>query len=136
MPSRCACGLILMALTGCSLQPNSSAAPANDPRVNAEEVEGNPAKGQALYQKFCLTCHGSTGRGDGPTGRELPVDVPDFTNAEEMFNESDQALFTVIKYGGPAMNKSGLMHAWRGDLTDQDIRNVILYIRTLARPMA
>jgi mono/diheme cytochrome c family protein len=40
----------------------------------------------------------------------------------------------VIKLGGPAVGKSPLMAPWGGTLDDQQIRDVIAFVRTLADP--
>lgn len=35
--------------------------------------------GVELYQRFCSSCHGDVGRGDGPVASTLSVPVPDLT---------------------------------------------------------
>jgi len=35
--------------------------------------------GQELYGRFCASCHGATGRGDGPVASSFKVEVPDLT---------------------------------------------------------
>ena len=35
--------------------------------------------GKELYQRFCASCHGIQGRGDGPVAASLNVEVPDLT---------------------------------------------------------
>ena len=35
--------------------------------------------GQDLYQRFCASCHGAEGRGDGPVAASFKVEVPDLT---------------------------------------------------------
>jgi mono/diheme cytochrome c family protein len=35
--------------------------------------------GQELYGRFCASCHGTTGRGDGPVANSFKVEVPDLT---------------------------------------------------------
>lgn len=35
--------------------------------------------GRQLYERFCASCHGSAGRGDGPVADSLKVMVPDLT---------------------------------------------------------
>lgn len=37
--------------------------------------------GKQLYERFCASCHGVTGRGDGPVAGSLGVEVPDLTLA-------------------------------------------------------
>jgi mono/diheme cytochrome c family protein len=35
--------------------------------------------GEQLYGRFCASCHGPAGRGDGPVGPTLNIVVPDLT---------------------------------------------------------
>lgn len=35
--------------------------------------------GQELYVRFCASCHGTSGRGDGPVASSFKVEVPDLT---------------------------------------------------------
>ena len=35
--------------------------------------------GEELYRRFCASCHGLEGRGDGPVAASLRVEVPDLT---------------------------------------------------------
>ncbi len=35
--------------------------------------------GAELYHRFCASCHGPEGRGDGPVAASLRVEVPDLT---------------------------------------------------------
>lgn len=35
--------------------------------------------GKDLYGRFCASCHGVTGRGDGPVASSFKVEVPDLT---------------------------------------------------------
>lgn len=35
--------------------------------------------GKDLYQRFCSSCHGAEGRGDGPVAASFKVEVPDLT---------------------------------------------------------
>jgi len=35
--------------------------------------------GKEMYLKYCASCHGNQGRGNGPVGRDLKVRIPDLT---------------------------------------------------------
>lgn len=61
----------------------------------------------------------------------MPVQPRDHTEAKEMLARSDDDLFTVIKNGGPALNKSVLMPNWDANLTDSEILDLVAYLRTL-----
>jgi mono/diheme cytochrome c family protein len=36
--------------------------------------------GSELYRRFCASCHGTTGQGDGPVAKHIRVEVPDLTS--------------------------------------------------------
>lgn len=40
---------------------------------------GRPSEGKALYDSYCVACHGPGGRGDGPLAADLPVAPVDLT---------------------------------------------------------
>jgi mono/diheme cytochrome c family protein len=89
---------------------------------------GDPAKGKAVYEKSCVACHGPQGKGDGPTGRVLVPPAADFTSAASR-KKSDADLLKIIENGKPPT----AMIAWKGQLSDQDIQNVLAYVKTLRK---
>ena len=53
-------------------------------------------------------------------------------DAAYMNSLSNDHLFQVIKEGGAALGRSPLMAPWGGTLSDEQIRDVVAYVRTLA----
>ena len=100
--------------------------------VPLEEVErftdGNAENGAKLYRRYCSGCHGADGRGGAHT---FMPHIQNLTRRDYIEFIPDGFLFTVIAEGGAAVGKSGYMPAWRGTLSEQDIKDVIAYIRTL-----
>ena len=47
--------------------------------VPLAQAFGDENGGKEMYLKYCASCHGSQGRGDGPVSRDLKVKVPDLT---------------------------------------------------------
>jgi len=94
-------------------------------------AQPDPTRGKEKYQQLCAACHGPSGKGDGPAAAALNPKPRDYT--DKKFSMSDQAMHDVIKRGGAAVGKSPVMPAWGQALSDQDIRDVIAYIRALAR---
>ncbi|HEU4620190.1 MAG TPA: c-type cytochrome [Gammaproteobacteria bacterium] len=41
--------------------------------------------GQELFDRFCASCHGDSGRGDGPVAFSLAIAVPDLTRITERY---------------------------------------------------
>ena len=73
--------------------------------------------GRVIYEMHCAGCHGEGGRPIDPT-------VPSFANGDALFM-MDSDLLERIRQGNQTMP------AFRGLLSDQDIRDVISYLRTL-----
>ncbi|MBM3123494.1 MAG: cytochrome c [Chloroflexi bacterium] len=83
------------------------------------------AAGASLFKTNCESCHGSQGHGDGPAGAALdptPKNLADLQVAA-----GDDYLFWRIATGKEGTS----MVAWRGVLTDEQIWQVVSFIRTL-----
>ena len=65
--------------------------------TDKEDVE-NKAIGKSLYGKFCKSCHGKEGYGDGPEAEEQEGELGDFSS-EEFQSQSDGSLFYKITKG-------------------------------------
>lgn len=95
---------------------------------------GDPAAGKVTYEKTCAMCHGKTGKGDGPTAAVLNPKPRNHTDGVYMNALKDDYIFKIVKEGGASVGKSQLMPAWAAQIKDDEIRNVVAYIRTLAVP--
>lgn len=78
-----------------------------------------------------------SGDGDGPMSALLDPKPARHSDAAAMSALSDETLFRVIKDGGPAVGKSPQMAAWGDRLSDETIRDLVAYVRSLAlNPLA
>jgi len=84
-----------------------------------------PHERKPRYEQYCVVCHGPRGLGDGPTAKAT---TPPATRlpAPDVRNKTDQDLLAIIADG-----KGAIMPAWRGLLSDQELQNVLAYIRFL-----
>ena len=82
--------------------------------------------GMALYIKNCASCHGKTGLGDGVKARALKDFPGDFSGAAYQ-NQTDGEHFYKTKFG------KGEMPKYEGKLSDDDIWNIINYMRTFKK---
>jgi mono/diheme cytochrome c family protein len=94
----------------------------------AQEYPSDVIRGKTLYARHCLECHGSGGRGDGPAAASLKIPAADFHRFRS-FLKSDEELLRTIEHGivfSP-------MHSWRGQLTDEEMQDVLAYVRLLSQ---
>ena len=85
------------------------------------------------YHTYCIQCHGMRGDGMGVNIGEMSVQPRDHTDAKAMGGRSDDELFKVIKEGGLSISKSVLMPPWGGTFTDNEIHDLVKYLRTLCK---
>ena len=90
-------------------------------------------KTASLFVDLCSVCHGVGGKGDGPSAAGLYPKPADFTNCKQMAGESDQTLLTIIKRGGASVGRSTVMPSWGESLSDEQIRGLVAYIRSLCK---
>jgi mono/diheme cytochrome c family protein len=91
---------------------------------------GNVDHGREVFLRLCAGCHGEDGRGEAKTFRP---NVGNLAVKALMDELSDEYLFTVIQKGGAAVGKNAAMPAWGARLNDDEIRDVVSFVRTLSR---
>jgi mono/diheme cytochrome c family protein len=91
-----------------------------------------PESGRELYRISCAACHGSDGRGTpaGLVGFSTPL--PDFTDCNFSTREAEADWAIVVAEGGPARGFSEIMPAFGNALSEEQVRKILLYIRTLS----
>jgi mono/diheme cytochrome c family protein len=82
--------------------------------------------GMALYTRNCASCHGKAGLGDGVKARMLKDFPGDFSKADFQ-NQTDGEHFYKTKTG------RGEMPKYEGKLADNDIWNIVNYMRTFKK---
>jgi cytochrome c oxidase cbb3-type subunit 3 len=97
--------------------------------VSAQVSRGNPKIGQGVYEQQCLRCHGSKLDGNGPDSEDLIV-RPANLQSRITRSKTDWELLVAISNGvlfSP-------MHGFRDKLTDEQILDVLSYIRAISPP--
>ena len=85
------------------------------------------------YRTYCTQCHGTQGNGKGINVRDMSVQPRDHTDTKAMSARSDQDITKVIKEGGIAINKSVLMPPWEDVFSDEEIADLVAYLRQLCK---
>ncbi len=85
--------------------------------------------GKMLYKKNCLSCHGSSGYGDGPAGKDLNPRPANIANFSKMPMATDGYLFWTISEGGIPIRTA--MPAFKSSLKEEEIWKIIIYLRDM-----
>lgn len=92
---------------------------------NREDVD----QGQALYEQHCATCHGESGRGDGPAGEQLQPRPANIARFAKMPMALDAYLFWTISEGGQPIGSA--MPPMKNTLENDAIWKIIAYLREM-----
>src|ERR1700758_956812 len=83
---------------------------------------GFAADASALWAQNCASCHGKDGSGNTAMGKKLGV--KDYTKSQSF---SDAEATNVIANG------KGKMKAYKGKLSDADVKALVAYVRSLKK---
>jgi cytochrome c6 len=76
----------------------------------------DPNKGAGIYKIQCASCH-------GVSGTSVMIGAPNFAQGDALMSPDSTLLISI-------QNGKAAMPAYRGVLSDQDILDVIAYLRT------
>lgn len=90
-------------------------------------------RGQAVYDKNCLECHGVSGKGQPGDWRIRDADgrypPPPLDDSAHAWHHPTAVLMEAIRDGSPG--GQGNMPAWKGKLSEQEMQDTVVYIKSL-----
>lgn len=88
-------------------------------------------RGALVYGNYCVTCHGFNADGNGRAARlynPRPANL-------RMSDKNDAYMGLIVRMGGEAMGRSQFMPPWGAELTDEQMKDIVVYLRSInARP--
>jgi cytochrome c oxidase cbb3-type subunit 3 len=107
--------------------PAAKAAPAEAaPAAAAKAPAAAAPDGEAIYNQYCVACHGADGKGNNGLGGSYADVLPGKTDAE---------LIASIKNGKTSATGAA-MPPWGGTLKDDQIKAVLGYVKAKYGPKA
>jgi mono/diheme cytochrome c family protein len=101
-------------------------------RAGRELANPHPAtartleEGKALYETYCLVCHGARGQGDGPIAGKIPP--PPAYGSERVAAFPEGRLFHVVTLG------SGKMPSYAAQLGADERWKIVSYVKAELQP--
>jgi mono/diheme cytochrome c family protein len=127
--------LIVFVLAACGGAGTGSTKQSDDGTLQSVPAEyadktnplgaGAAGEGEKVFQSNCQMCHGTQGHGDGPASGSLDPKPKNLATLQK--SAADDYLFWRISEGKPGTS----MVSWKGILTEEQIWQVISFIRTL-----
>ncbi|MBL8510075.1 MAG: cytochrome c [Betaproteobacteria bacterium] len=102
----------------------------NGSRLNA--LDASVVRGSIVYRTYCVLCHGSSGQGDGRAAKRY---MPPPANLV-MSRVNDAYKEAIIRGGGQVVGRSPFMPPWGEELSNEQIRDLIAYLRVIAETSA
>lgn len=90
--------------------------------------EASVYRGTIVFLNYCITCHGQNADGQG---RSAKLYNPKPANLRTSMMP-DAYKDGIIRRGGKLMGRSEFMPPWGEELTDEQVRDVVAYLRSIA----
>ena len=122
-------GLLLamtLALGVPTLMPAFAEEASSLPRDGAEAAV---VRGGIVYRTYCVLCHGSSGKGDGRAAKMYTPRPADLTVSP--FPDTYKEM--IIRGGGASVGRSSFMPPWGDELTDEQIRDLVSFLREMRK---
>ncbi len=115
----------ILCLPFVSRSPQAAAQEKNSARPALPET----AKIIPLYRRDCALCHGDNGNGKTDLAAGMNLTLDDWTDPRALGGKPDSALFAIIRNG-----KDKMPAEETGRASDAEVRSLIAYIRSFAKP--
>lgn len=89
----------------------------------------NLGTGKKVFLSRCAVCHGPKGDGQGVAAKAMKVKPRNFIKGKYRLGGEFEQLFKTVSQGIP----NSPMPAWKGELSSQEIKSVVLYILSLKK---
>ena len=127
--------------TGLSLFLAATVALLTVPPTEAADQGLQGQNGPQLYTRFCASCHGADGYGNGPVAASFRVSVPDLTQIARRHGGTfpDEEIRRIIdgRHAFPAHGES-MMPVWGYQFDSEDSGQIIgkltAYLKSIQKP--
>lgn len=90
-------------------------------------VDSSISRGEIVFKTNCVLCHGVKANGKGRVSGLFDPPPANLT----MSDKSDAYKIEIVTKGGAAMGRSAVMPIWGGELSAQEISDVVAFLRTV-----
>lgn len=84
-------------------------------------------RGSLVFSNYCVTCHGALGDGNGRAARLYDIKPANLRTTDK----NDAYLKLMVVKGGAALGRSQYMPAWGEELTEEQISDVVSFVRSI-----
>ncbi len=102
---------------------------ARERRQDVEEIRAQPLiRGAVVFKSYCVMCHGEAGDGVARATKLYgQMNLVIMERSSEFYEK-------IIRVGGLGVGLSKFMPAWKDELTDEQIKDVAVYLSAVGSP--
>jgi mono/diheme cytochrome c family protein len=128
---RLTASLLALAMTAAlpMLVTAADPAPATASSLPRDSGDAAVVRGGIVYRTYCVLCHGAAGKGDGRAAKMYTPKPANLTVSP--FNDAYKEM--IIRGGGASVGRSSYMPPWGDELTDEQVRDLIAFLRELRK---
>lgn len=93
----------------------------------ARQREQSVHRGGIVFMNYCMTCHGITADGRGRTAKLYDPKPANLVKSDK--NDAYKEL--IVRRGGGAIGRSNFMPPWGEELTNEQIKDVVAFLRSI-----
>ena len=94
-----------------------------------DTTDASVIRGSIAFRTYCVLCHGATGKGDGRAAKMYTPKPANLTVSPF----PDQYKEMIIRGGGVSVGRSAFMPPWGDELTDEQIHDLVAFLRELRK---
>jgi mono/diheme cytochrome c family protein len=117
----------LVAMAAMNATVSSAQQEPQGPLLPRDSADAAAFRGGLVYANYCVTCHGMNADGNGRAAR---LYTPRPANLRGS-SRADTYLELIVRFGGEFLGRSPKMPPWGEELTDEQIRDVVSFIRSV-----
>jgi mono/diheme cytochrome c family protein len=92
-----------------------------------DSVDAATFRGGLVFANYCVTCHGINADGNGRAAR---LYNPKPANLR-MSDKNDAYYGLIVRKGGAVLGRSEFMPSWEAELTNEQIGDLVAYLRSI-----
>lgn len=92
-----------------------------------DSVDAATFRGGLVFANYCVTCHGINADGNGRAARLYKPKPANLRTSDK----NDAYYGLIIRKGGAVLARSEFMPAWEAELTNEQISDLVAYLRSI-----
>jgi mono/diheme cytochrome c family protein len=116
----------LLAATPCFAQ--SAATVPQGALLPKDSVDAATFRGGLVFANYCVTCHGINADGNGRAARLYSPRPANLRTSDK----NDAYFGLIVRMGGAALGRSEFMPSWEAELTNEQIGDLVAYLRSIS----